>query len=479
MAGQGGMLGILGREQLDAIHEETLGLLEATGVVVQDETALSLLRDAGATVDFDAQRARFPKKVLERLVAQAPDHFTWYGRDPNTNVVLEGTRVCFGPSAGAVNVLDADGRRRPATIADAYDFCRLIDALDFVEEGHCVVYPTDVIPGTAHAHMLAAMAKYSRKPFRGRPRGKEESNDSIRIAEMLVGGSEELRRRPIMFANVNPVSPLQHAREMVEGTLIFAKAGLPVCFSPQVQAGTTGPVTLAGTLVQHNAEVLSGVAIAQAANPGVPVIYGCVTSVSDMRTGSFAYGAVEGAMLNVSSTQLARYYHLPSRATSGFTDSKILDYQCALESMMTNLMVAMSGVNYIQGAAGGLESSLTCSYEKMVIDNDVLGMIARAMRGIDVNPDSLAGDLIACIGPGGHYLAESHTRRNFRRELSMPGLMDRASYESWRLEGGKDLVQRAREKTRSILETHQPRLIEPGLAREIDKFVVEVENRHK
>jgi trimethylamine--corrinoid protein Co-methyltransferase len=266
---------------------------------------------------------------------------------------------------------------------------------------------------------------------------------------------------------------------MVEGTLIFARAGLPVCFSPQVQAGATGPVTLAGTLVQHNAEVLSGVAIAQAASPGVPVIYGCVTSVSDMRTGAFAYGAVEGPMLNVASTQLARYYHLPSRATSGFTDSKILDYQCAMESMMTNLMVSMSGVNYIQGAAGGLESSLTCSYEKMVIDNEALGMIARAMKGIDVNLESLAGDLIARIGPGGHYLAESHTRRNYRRELSLPGLMDRASYESWRLEGAKDLVQRAREKTRSILDSHKPLPIEPGLAREIDRFVAEVENRHK
>lgn len=479
MAGEGGMLNILNEEQIKAIHQTTLELLENTGVVIQEENALSLLHDVGAKVDFGRQRVRFPAWLIEKLTRQAPDHFAWYGRDPKKTVQLEGTKVCFGPAAGAVNVLDSNGKRRPATIQDAYDFCRLVDTLDFVEEGHCVVYPTDVIPGTAHAHMLAAMAKFSSKPFRGRPRGKEEATDSIRVAELLVGGRDALKQRPIMFANINPVSPLQHAREMVEGTLEFARYGLPVCFSPQVQAGTTGPVTLAGTLAQHNAEVLSGVAIAQAANPGVPVIYGCVTSVSDMRTGGFAYGAVEGAMLNVASVQLARSYHLPSRATSGFTESKMLDYQCALESMMTNLMVCMAGPNYIQGAAGGLESSLTASYEKMVIDDEALGMIARAMRGIRVNEVSLAADLIAKVGPGGHYLAEPHTRTHFRQEIFIPQLMDRLSHEAWKAAGAKDMVERAREKVRSILINHQPQIIEPALALEIDRLVAEIEARHQ
>lgn len=479
MAGEGGMLGVLDQGQIEAIHQTTMELLEGTGVVIQEETALSLLRDLGAKVDFEQQRVRFPTWLMEKLLKQCPDRFTWYARDPHKTVQFEGTKVCFGPAAGAVNVLDSEGRRRPSTIQDAYDFCRLIDALDFVEEGHCVVYPTDVIPGTAHAHMLAAMAKYSSKPFRGRPRGREESLDSIRFAELLVGGREELKRRPIMFANINPVSPLQHAREMVEGTLEFARAGLPVCFSPQVQAGTTGPATLAGTLVQHNAEVLSGIAIAQAVNPGVAVMYGCVTSVSDMRTGGFAYGAVEGAMLNVASTQLARFYHVPSRATSGFTESKTLDMQCGMESMMTNLMVCFSGVNYIQGAAGGLESSLTASYEKMVIDNEALGMIARAMRGIAVDGESLASDLIASVGPGGHYLAEPHTRKYFRREILVPQLIDRLPYEAWRSGGSMDMVQRAWEKVQSILGSHQPRLLEPALEREIDQLVAEIEARHK
>jgi len=479
MAGEGGILNMLNQEQIKAIHQTTLELLENTGVVIQEETALSLLHEVGAKVDFGGQRARFPACLMEKLICQVPDHVTWYARDPKKTVQLEGTKVCFGPAAGAVNVLDSNGKRRPATIQDAYDFCRLVDALDFVEEGHCVVYPTDAIPGSAHAHMLAAMAKFSSKPFRGRPRGREEATDSIRMAELLVGGRDALKQRPIIFANINPVSPLQHAREMVEGTLEFARRGLPVCFSPQVQAGTTGPVTLAGTLAQHNAEVLSGLAIAQAANPGVPVIYGCVTSVSDMRTGGFAYGAVEGAMLNVASVQLARYYHLPSRATSGFTESKMLDYQCALESMMTNVMVCMAGPNYIQGAAGGLESSLTASYEKMVIDDEALGMIARAMRGISVNEDSLASDLIAKVGPGGHYLAEGHTRTHFRREIFIPKLIDRLSYEAWKAAGAKDMVERAREKARSILAHHQPQMIEPALALEIDQLVAEVEARHR
>ncbi len=479
MAGEGGMLRVLDEEQAKAIHLATLEILESTGVRVYEEEALSLLRDVGAQVDFADQRVRFPPWLIEKLVAQAPDRFSWYARDPQKTVHFEGTRVCFGPAAGAVNVLDSSGRRRPASIQDAYDFCRLVDALDYVEEGHCVVYPTDVIPGTAHAHMLAAMAKYSSKPFRARPRGKEESRDSLRVAELLVGGREELKRRPIMFANINPVSPLQHAREMVEGILEFARAGIPVCLSPQVQAGTTGPATLAGTLVQHNAEVLSGVAIAQAASPGVPVIYGCVTSVSDMRTGGFAYGAIEAALLNVASTELARFYRLPSRATSGFTESKVLDYQCALESAMSNLMVAISGPNYIQGAAGGLESSLTASYEKMVIDNEMLGMVARAMRRVAVTGDTLAIDLIKKVGPAGHYLSELHTRRYFRQEIFAPQLMDRMPYEAWKEAGGKDLVARAREKAQSLLANHQPQLLEPALVQEIDRLVAEIEARHK
>jgi trimethylamine--corrinoid protein Co-methyltransferase len=275
----------------------------------------------------------------------------------------------------------------------------------------------------------------------------------------------------------NPVSPLQHSEKLTEGLIMYAKYKQPVIIAPECQAGATAPVTLAGLLTQQNAEILSGIVIAELANPGAPVLYGTVSTVMDMKTGNIALGAVEAGLINVATAQLAHYYDLPSRGFGGTTDSKIPDIQAGFEKAITLIMAAMAGINFIYNAGGSLESTLTASCEQAVIDNEICGMVRRVLRGIEINDEILAIDLIDEVGAGGQYLTKRHTVEHLRREHYIPTILNRQRWEIWAKTGSKEIRETAREEAKKILKEHQPESLDHEIEEELKKIIREVEKR--
>ena len=468
-----GYLQFLSLDEVERIHDATLQVLEEVGVCVDEETVLGILRDIGATVDFDRQTVRFPPWLVEDLVHKAPSRFTWCGRDPRNNIFMEAGYSSFGPMGGAIHVRDLNGIRRPGTLEDAVNFCRLIDGLENIDEVHTMVWASDVPAKAMYAHMFACQARYSTKPFKGRTAGRRQALESIRMAEIVAGGETALQERNLIIGGINTMSPLRHCRPMVEGMYEYARRGLPLNISAQVIAGITGPATLAGAITQANAEVLSGIAIVQAIRPGCPVAYGTVTSIGDMRTANIAYGAIEAGMFNAAAAQMARFYDVPSRGTAE-TDSKLLDMQAGTESAIPLLMAALGGTNYIHGA-GGMESSLLASFVKLVYDDEVIGMVKRSARGFRANEDTLALDAIKASGPGGHYLTSKHTLQHSRSAQYIPTIMDRRPHDIWEKSGAKDVRQVAAEKARRLLAKHLVEPLDPWVDKELDQMVARAE----
>ena len=482
IARRGGYLKVLSNEQIYEIHVSTLDLLEHVGVQVESEEVLKLLNDAGAAVDFKTKRVRIGPDLVNEAIRKTPPSFVLYARNKEHNLRIEDDRVYFMPAGLTTAVVSLEGTRRPATMRDVAELTRLRDCLAYVDTASGGVFPTDIPESTHHVHVYLTQLENTDKVtgYSYFARGRLVAQDIIKMASVVAGGFEELRRKPVIMGWENPVSPLSHGRAQTEMVLEFARLGLPIHIGPAVQAGATGPVSLAGVLVQQNAEVLSGIVIAQsAAEPGrrPPILYGAVPGLADMRYGSMVYGAAEPALMNVASVQLARHYGLVCRGNGGVTESKTIDAQAGYESGITLLMAALGGAN-ILSAGGSLEPGIgATSYEKAVIDNDVAGMVSRILNGITVSDETLAVDVISRVGPGGHFLGQEHTRRLFEKEHFIPDLSDRRSTESWVKAGSKDIREIARERAKQILQEHVPSPLDKTLREELLTIVKEVEKR--
>jgi len=476
---RGGQLRILTSDELYEIHLATLEILERIGVKVPGPKALRMLGEAGAHIDIRKKIARIPKYLIEEAIKKAPSGFILFGRDPKYKLRFEDRRVYFSMGGQSVNVLDLEtGKRRASTLKDCENFCRLADALENIQHASSsVVRPRDVPESVAHVYELFAGFRNTTKTVDGEIYGQAIAIDGIRMASVVAGGEEELKKRPLLLGFHNPVSPLQLSEKLTEGLMVYAKYKQPILIAPEAQAGATAPVTLAGLLAQQNAEVLSGIAIAELVNPGAPVLYGTVSTIMDMKTGNLAYGAIEAGLINVATAQLARYYGLPSRGTGGGTESKIPDVQAGFEKAMTLMMAALAGINFIFNAAGTLESTLTASYEQAVIDNEMCGMVSRALRGIEISDETLAVDIISDVGPGGQYLNQRHTLEYLRKEHYLPIIVNREKRERWERGGSKDLREVAREEAKRILKEHQPEPLDRHIEEELKKIVKEVEKR--
>jgi trimethylamine--corrinoid protein Co-methyltransferase len=274
----------------------------------------------------------------------------------------------------------------------------------------------------------------------------------IKMAAMIAGSEKALREKPLVsFVTCCGISPFVLDDTYGALAMEVVRAGLPVITPVEPLCGTTSPVTLAANLVVQNVDTLAGVALTQLVNPGTPVMYGCISSIADMKDLKYLSGAVEMGMMNAGASQLARHYGLPIYATAGMSDSKTLDAQSGYESAITNLLVALAGGNYIHDAAGLMEFCMTASLEKYVMDDEILGMVMRAVRGIEVNEKTLAFDEMKKIGPGGHYVSSRHTRKFMRKEQFIPTLSDRKSRKEWGAEGNPDTRERARSRVEEIL----------------------------
>ena len=466
------------KRQIGDVHNATLELLERTGVVFQHSQALKVLEESGAYVDHKTQRVKFPTYLVEEAISKAPSRVSIYARNPKKTMRFERGRVHFSPACTPIFTYDLETReRRPSTLKDFENITRLMDYLERVDEGFGSVYPQDVPEKTVHAHMMLAQAKNTTKCVRGLPQGAIVARDCINMISLVAGSDEELRRKPMLLCIVNSVSPLQWDMKNTGGALEYARMRQPVALTPEVMAGATGPVTLAGTMVQHNAEVLSMLTVMQLMYPGTPVIYGAASSITDMKTSMLRLGAPEDGLMHVGFAQLAQHYNLPTRGAAGVSDSKALDLQAGYETTFNLLLAVLAGFNFITYALGSIDFSLSVSYDKILTDHDLLGMVERLVKGVDVSDETLALDVIDAVGPGGHYLAHKHTRDYHAKQHFIPQLLDTESYDGWAKAGSKELRDKAREEVKKILREHQPPALDKDLQKRLEGYVAEVERR--
>ena len=472
-----GIFEIFSKDELYRIHTATLEVLERTGVRVEEENVLELLKNIGAEVNFSTKIVKIPNNIVEDAIKYSARTVQFSGRNKKFDLTLEGKKVNFGLGEGAINILDhKTGNIRPSTKTDIVNATKLADSLsniDFVMPLFTAQdFPKPIMP----LHDLHASLKNTEKPVMVVDFGLNATH-LINMAASVVGGRDKLKDRPILGMYSEPISPLTHGREHTRNLIEFAKAELPIVYIPSPASCSTAPATMAGAIVQSNAETLSGNVIAQFNKKGARFIYGADTSNMDQRTGVFSYGAPEWMIVNLAMAQLGRHYELPIWSTGGCSDSKILDGQTTLEASLSLFIAAASGANLIHDVGSFLNFGLTGSLELITICDEIISMISYILKGVEVTDESLALNVIDKVGPGGQFITQEHTLRFFKKEHWMPRLLDRQTRNIWEKTGSKDLATRANERTKEILSKHQPTPLLKDIENDLDIELKKAENK--
>lgn len=451
---KGGHYKVISEKDIVKIHETSLRVFAEVGVKVKFPEALELFEKNGAKVDKASRVVKISSEMVTEWIGKAPSTVFLCGRGKNGDLDCEigGDKVYFGTGGTALNVQESgsnDARR--SKLEDIVNMARLVDALDNIHFYMLNVYPNDLSEKEVDVNRFGAALNRTRKHVMGGVYTVEGVRNVIKMAEIIAGSPGKLRDRPFISMVTCVISPLTLDETYAQLTMEAARNRIPVVVPSEPLCGATAPMTLAGNLVIQNVDSLAGVMLAQMTSSGTPTLYGCISSITDLRDMKYLSGAVEMGLMNAAAAQMARFYDLPIYVTAGMSDSKVNDAQAGYESAITNLMVALAGGNFIHDAAGFLEFCMTASYDKLVIDNEIIGMVMRAVDGIKVDDDTLAFDLIKKAGPGGHFISARHTRRHMRTELYKPRLSDRENRDRWRDEGEKDIRQRAAGKAQEIL----------------------------
>ncbi len=454
---KGGSFKVFSDSDIKQIHEATLYLLENVGIKIHNKNARQIFADNGASVDSETNIVKIPKGMVEDAVDSNPSSIVLCGREEKNDLLLEGTNVHLGTGGTVLNTLDLDtGKKRPTRVDDVAGYAKMTDALDNIAFFVINCYPDDVptedVDVNRFYHGLANTSKH----VMGGIYTMDGLRSVISMAEDIAGGKEKLKERPFVSFITLMMSPLLMEVDYTDFLIEVASRGLPLTTPSEPLAGANAPVTLAGTITINNAESLGGLILSQLVNKGNPTIYGSTSSIMDMRTGTYMSGAIESALINAGCAQMSHFYKIPMYGTGGMSDSKVVDIQAGYESANTAMVVALSGCNYIHDAFGLLEFCTTLSYEKMVADNDSVGMALRAVKGVETNKDTIATEVIEEVGPAGHYLDKEHTVKHVRDEFYFPTLADRNPRSIWEAEGSKDAFTRAHEEARRILGEHEP-----------------------
>jgi len=441
--------------QLVEIHHASLEVLRRTGVRVRESEALELLGDAGCFVS-DGDLVKFPAAVVEDALKHAPSRIVLCSRTGDPSVCLEGRRTFFGTGSDLPHTLDLEtGERRLSRLSDVRDTARLADSLQNLDFVMSMALPSELTPATSDRHSFLAMITNTSKPVVFTAWDEAGLADIIAMSETVAGGAAELALKPFLLAYLEPTSPLQHSEEVLRKLLMMADRRLPFVYAPGGVDGATGPVTSAGSLALANAEILSGLTIAQLRQPGTPVVYGSGNGPLDMRTTVAVYGSPEFLIHCKAMAELGqRLYHLPTWGFSGCSDSKAPDVQAGSESSLWILWTALSGANLVHDI-GYLESGMTCSYEMIIIGNEIIGFVRHLLGGVELTSETLAVDVIDEVGPGGDHLSTDHTLHHFR-ECWYPTIFDRFSHQSWTEKGQPSTIETARQAAREAIANHTP-----------------------
>jgi len=463
---------LLSADQVEAIHRASLRILSEIGMEVLGDRPLELFARAGARVDRSTRRVRIDPEQVEALVALAPSEFALHARNPERDVVFGGAHLVFCAVGGPAFVSDLDRGRRPGNAADFTDYVRLIGALDVIhQEGGGPLEPTDLPVLTRHLDMYRVFATELDKTWQCLGFGATPVEDALSVLEIIRGVDRDtLVREPSAMTVINTNSPLRLDGPMGDGLITMATYGQPVVATPFTLAGAMSPVSLAGAIAQQNAEALFLVCLAQLVRPGTPMVYGAFTSNVDMRTGSPAFGTPESVKSQFASGQLARRYGLPWRSSNA-TASPVVDAQAAYEAEMAVWGAVMGGVNLLYQGAGWLEGGLTASYEKLIIDAEILQMIAELLQPLTVDEASLGFDAIADVGPGGHFFGTAHTLERYETAFYTPLVSDWRNFETWQADGAHTATERANGLWKRLLAEAVPPPLDPAVAEALDAFV--------
>ena len=460
-------LSVINDDQIEHIHQATLEVLERTGVQIAHPQAKELLHGAGARLQGD--RVRIPAWLVEESIRKAPSRVVLGHRDGTRKIYLEGSKSWFGPSLDCVDYLDpkTNARRRfvsndcrvTATVADAlpnYSWVMTIGMAD------------DQPPDIADRAIAKQVFTYTEKPLVFCCKDGNSVKDIYEMALLVTDGKENFAKAPTIVQYSEPISPLLYYDPAVDKIIFCAENGIPQINFPAPQSGSTAPATFAAEIVQGSAESLSGLVLAQLVKPGAPFIYGAFATVMDMKTTIFSYGAPEMSLMTAAMAQMAQFYKLPFFGTAGATDAKFPDAQAAAEVAFSCLSSALVGANLIHDAGSWLDHGSLASPAFMVLVNEILYMVNQYMKGLPVNTETLALDLIDKVGPGGHYLYEDHTLNHFK-DVWYSDLFDRSIQDVWLEQGARTFADRLRDKTIRMME-HQPKVLPNNVLKEFENM---------
>jgi len=466
---------VLDEEKRRLIHLSTLEVLEKTGVEVYDKKALSLLKEAGCFVKD--KRVRIPSDLLKWALSSVPERVAIRNRAGDDGLFLENSKPYFGTGSDCPYTLDLETRKRRKTnLQDVASLAKLIDYLPHLDFVMSMALPQEIEAEIQDIHSFATMVKNTKKPIVFTALSRGSLKTIYEICTLIRGGEDNFRNFPFVVHYSEPTSPLMHTQEAVEKLLFCAEKGIPVVYTPGIMAGSTAPITLAGTIVTANAESLSGLLMHQLKRKGSPFIYGAFITIMDMTTTLFSYGAPELSLMSAAMAEMAHFYHLPAWSQASTSDSKTLDMQLASEYTTNTLIAGLSGANLIHDC-GYLESGLSSSHESIILADEIIGMTKRILGGIKVNEETLATTMIHKVGPGGNFLLEEYTLKQFRKEFWFPKRFDRNRYDKWVQLGGNDLKEKLNQEAKDILGKHIPSPLDSGVKKRIQEILKGVEEK--
>jgi len=462
----------LDEEQLEFIHDVSMRIVEEQGIEVLGDRALDLFRKAGATVD-ERGIVRMDRELLLQTVAQAPEKFDVVPRNPEQTLEVGGNVINFGLVSGTPNVHDNINGRRAGNFEDykkLISFGQYFNVLTFF--GNQATAPTDLPANTRHLDTTCINLTLSDKAFFATGIGGGRARDAIEMSAIARGLTmEQMKTNPSVMTNVNVNSPRKLDDAMAYGAMQMALFGQPVTVTPFTLMGAMTPSTMAGALAQQNAEALVGIALLQFTRPGTPSVYGGFTSNVDMRSGSPAFGTPENALANIAGGQLARRYRLPYRS-SACNASNAVDAQATYETQMALWSAVMGHGNLIYHTAGWLEGGLVASFEKLVIDCEMLQHMSKMLEPLKIDLDEVGLEAMREVGPGGHFFGCAHTMERYKTAFYEPFISDWQNSENWTLAGAKDATARATELWPKILEDFEPPPVDPAVEEGLQDYMV-------
>jgi len=467
------LLEIINNSKVERILEEAYNVLEKVGVLIENQEALQLLESAGAKVDRNNQKAYFSKSFIEKCVKSAPNSISVFDRDGKPALQLEGNNIHFDPGSAALTILDweTQRQRKPVT-RDLINFSRLTHYLGNIAAQSTGIVSSDVPQEIGDRYRLFIALQNSTKPVVTGTFALDAFDSMKAMLVAVRGSAENLRNKPLAIFDCCPSPPLKWSNLTCQNLIDCAKAGIPAELVSMPLTGATSPGTIAGAVVQHAAESLSGVIIHQLAHAGSPIIWGGSPAAFDMRQGTTPMGAIETMMIDSAYARVGKYLGLPTHAYMGLSDSKLLDSQAGLETGIGAVLAALSGINVISGP-GMLDFESCQSLEKLVIDNEICGMALRLVKGIEIRDGGLSEDLYGDIYDGEHFLTSPNTLKWLRDEFYFPSeVIDRANYQTWLATDGKSAGERAHDKVKQILQKEAPPVLDDAFVNELDQVML-------